>query len=168
MPQQPAAIGIGLQLYRHHNQDYNPPRIVYTRNWASGAPGGAVTRESVFSWVGKQGDQPFVNVTARDLVAGERYINKYLNPNIQPLEPFPVAHCPSDDGAYRDFGSSYSMNLFGGTAANPIYTLPRDDLYNGATKDNRFSIKNSQVRNHAEFVVAGEHPAMTHAFDATA
>jgi prepilin-type N-terminal cleavage/methylation domain-containing protein len=156
-------LGLGVQLYRHANQDYYPPRIGWVRNFATGNP---ITRETVFSWTGKQG-KVTGNVSTRDFTTDVRYINPYLVKGLQPQSPFPYAHCPSDDGAYEEFGSSYSMNLFGGNAANPIYTLPRDDLYNGATKDNRFSIKNSQVRNHSEFVIAGEHPAMSHAFDAT-
>ena len=154
-------LGIGTQLYRHHNRDFYPPRVIFVRNMASGVEGAAVTRASVFSWTGKQGDQPFINVTVRDMTTEKRYINKFLVTALDFSSPFEIAHCPSDDQGYREWGTSYSMNQFGGNAANPILSLVREDVYNGASKVNDLSIKGSEVRNSSEFVIAGDHPLIS-------
>jgi prepilin-type N-terminal cleavage/methylation domain-containing protein/prepilin-type processing-associated H-X9-DG protein len=154
-------LGIGVQLYRQYNKDFYPPRIIFVRNMSTGVEGAPVTRASVFSWTGKQGDQPFINVTVRDMTTEKRYINKYIANALDFSTPFPLAHCPSDDQGYKEWGTSYSMNQFGGNAANPIYSLVREDVYNGATKVNDLSIKASDVRNSAEFVIAGDHPLIS-------
>ena len=154
-------LGIGTQMYRHHNRDYYPPRIIFVTNFLTGAP---VTRQSVFSWTGKQG-QLAGNVTIRDMTTDKRYINRYLVTNLQPTSPFEYAHCPSDDQAYVNWGSSYSMCQFGGNAANPYYTIVREDVYNGAVKVNDLSIKGADVRNSSEFVIAADHPLVSKVFE---
>ena len=40
-----------------------------------------------------------------------RYINKYLEPKVKKDDEFPMAHCPSDDGAYDGYGNSYTGEL---------------------------------------------------------
>jgi len=157
-------LGIGVQLYRHHNRDYFPPRVIFVRNMSTGTEGAAVTRQSVFSWTGKQGKLAG-NVTVRDMTADKRYINKYLMPNVQLFSEFEYAHCPADDQAYENWGSSYSMAHFGGNAANPIYSVVREDVYNGATKVNDLSIKGSQVRNSSVYAYAGDHPLVSKVFE---
>src|SRR5688572_23893389 len=157
-------LGIGVQLYRHHNRDYFPPRVIFVRNMSTGTEGAPVTRQSVFSWTGKQGKLAG-NVTVRDMTADKRYINKYLMPNVQLFSEFEYAHCPADDQAYENWGSSYSMAHFGGNAANPIYSVVREDVYNGATKVNDLSIKGSQVRNSSVYAYAGDHPLVSKVFE---
>ena len=159
-------LGIGLQIYRHHNKDFYPPRIIFVRNMSTGAEGGAVTRNSVFSWTGKQGKLAG-NVTVRDMTTDKRYINRYLVKG--PLgffDEFPYASCPSDPMAYDNWGSSYSLNQFGGSTANPFYTVVREDVFTSAgAKVNDLSIKHSDVRNSSEFVAASDHPLMTKVLD---
>ena len=157
-------LGIGVQLYRHHNRDYFPPRIIFVRNMATGVEGAPVARQSVFSWTGKQGNLAG-NVTVRDMTTDKRYINKYLAPNLQLFSEFEYAHCPSDDQAYVNWGSSYSMAHFGGNAANPIYSVVRDDVYSGATMVNDLSIRGSQVKNASVYAYAGDHPLVSKVFE---
>jgi prepilin-type N-terminal cleavage/methylation domain-containing protein len=147
-------IGMASQMYRNENKDWYPPRIMFLTT-AAGAP---VTRVSVFSWMGKAGT---INVGATEMTADKRYVNKYLVPGLRPDSPVEVAHCPSDDQAYNNWGSSYSANQYGGNAANPYYSLPREDVFNGAAKVNDLAIRGTDVRNSGEFVIAGDHPVIS-------
>ena len=147
-------IGLGTQMYRIENKDWYPPRII----WVTTTGGATISRVSVFSWIGKAGT---INVASREMTADKRYVNKYLVPNLQPQSPVDVAHCPSDDQAYDNWGSSYSANQFGGSTMFPVYSLVREDVYNGKTKVNDLSIRGVDVRNSGEFVIAGDHPVIS-------
>lgn len=154
-------IGLGAQMYIIDNKGWYWTKDILCANMASGVPGGAATRSSVFSWVGQQGNliDPTTgarNLTARDMTADRRYLNKYLVPNLTYASPFPLAHCPSDDdGAFVAWGSSYSWNALYSTTY---------DVKEIAFANNR-SIRQSQIRNTSDYIMGSEAPIMTSTFN---
>jgi prepilin-type N-terminal cleavage/methylation domain-containing protein/prepilin-type processing-associated H-X9-DG protein len=156
-------LGIGMRMYIDANKNTFWTKDLPCANMATGVPGAAVTRSSVFSWTGQQGrwkQNGAVVVTPRDMTADRRYINKYLVPNLQPLSNFPMAKCPSNDEGFDNWGSSYSSNLWPSTGpANgdkPLYTLLRKGAALGVP--DTLYLKATKIRNSSEFIIAGEHP----------
>lgn len=155
-------LGLGALMYLNDNRNQYWPKDLWVQNMATGVPGAAVTRETVFSWAGQQG---FIsgNVTVRDCTGYWRYVNKYVVPSTQNSfnPPFPVAQCPADDigGCFTQEGNSYSANMYPGTAALPYYTLNQINFVgNTAVVNEAASINASQIGNSGEFVIAGEDP----------
>lgn len=139
-------LGIGALMYLNDNNQYYWIKNINCRIMSTGVPGSPVTRSSVYSWTGQA--TPF-NLTTRDMTADVRYINHYLNPTLTYKSPFELAHCPTDDQGFGDWGSSYMANMSFGTAAVPKYTI---------ATGNATSIRSSKIRNSSEFVLAGENP----------
>ncbi|HEY2760136.1 MAG TPA: type II secretion system protein [Pirellulales bacterium] len=139
-------LGIGMVLYLNDNKQWFWTKDLACRNMASGTPGAAVTRSSVYSWTGQP--TPF-NLTTRDMTTELRYVNKYLSKNLTYNSEFPLAHCPTDIQGFEDWSSSYMCNMSFGTSAAPKYTI--------ATA-NGISIRSTKIRNSSEFVVGGENP----------
>src|SRR5436190_5550798 len=110
-------LGTGLQLYRQYNNDYYPGRryqVLFT------------AYDSVYFWTGKAANQ-FNNFGGQYVTVGadKRFINRYLKPNVQATDEFPLAHCPSDDEAYDKYGNSYTLNVFtgSGTGLSRLFTI---------------------------------------------
>jgi prepilin-type N-terminal cleavage/methylation domain-containing protein len=136
-------LGLGLQLYRQFNHDYYPLRRFFI---------GFTAYDSVYFWTGKGADPSKSYGSQYQTVSTERrYINKYLRPNVQAGDEWPLAHCPSDDGAYDGYGNSYTFNVFTGTAAQRLYTVMDADDPNMLR-----TVKGSVIKKSAEFIVAGE------------
>jgi len=103
-------LGQGLQLYRQYNRDFYPLRRIWI---------GFTAPDSVYFWTGKVAN-PASNYGSQYVTASteKRYINRYLKPNVLSGDEWPLAHCPSDDGAYDGYGNSYTLNVF--TGNNPL------------------------------------------------
>jgi prepilin-type N-terminal cleavage/methylation domain-containing protein len=141
-------LGIGVQLYRHDNQDFYPTRDLYHN--------GANPR-SVLIWTGRTGT---ATSATRNATTDLRAINRYLVRNLTPTSDFLAAKCPSDDQAYSSWGSSYSSNHFTGDGIL-IYNLNQVELPGGQRWK---SIRGTAVRETATFIIAGEHPGMAYAY----
>lgn len=158
-------LGIGMQLYRQYNKDYYPPKQYQV--------GFAPPVESVYFWAGKGADpkksygQGYI-----DFGTNKRFINRYLmpsSPNMGGPEEFPLAHCPSDDGAYDGYGNSYSGNYFWGGSSKvaatnvPIFwtLLDPTDILTVRT------VRGSQVKSSSTFVVACENAGMSKPYNDT-
>ena len=142
-------LGLGLQLYRGDNRDYYPPRKMFI---------GFTSYESVYYWTGKAGN--YANMYAL-ATSDKRYINRYIVPRITAGVEFPLAHCPSDDGAYNGYGNSYTANYYSGSGSpsGRFYTLIDTKDIEGWR-----GIKGAMVRMPSEFIVAGENAGVAQAF----
>jgi prepilin-type N-terminal cleavage/methylation domain-containing protein len=139
-------LGIGMQLYRHDNQDFYPTRDLYHNGSAP---------RSVLIWTGRTGT---TTSATRNATTDLRAINRYLASNLAPESDFFLAKCPSDDQAYANWGSSYSSNHFTGEGGTLFHNLNHVELPGGQRWR---SIRGTQVRDTSRFIVAGEHPGMT-------
>src|SRR6476620_3337336 len=74
-------LGIGLQLYRQYNRDFFPLRKIFV---------GFTSYDSVYNWTGKTANGAYgaLYVPAS---TERRYINRYIKPNVQPTDDFPLA-----------------------------------------------------------------------------
>jgi prepilin-type N-terminal cleavage/methylation domain-containing protein len=139
-------LGLGMQLYRLDNRDVYPPsKITLDR--------GITLGPSLYYWTGKAGT--FSSAYSR-ATTDVRHINRYLNKTIAAGMPFEAAHCPSDDGAYNLYGSSYASNVWGG-----YYNIRDKDA---PAAENDRGVKGSKVRKPSEFIIAGEHPGLVLAY----
>lgn len=154
-------IGTASQMYLNDNKGSYWTKYVWgpTLN-ADGTPKDPTPANigfinSVFSWVGQQGN---LNNSARTMTADRRHLNKYLLPTAKYNSPMPLAKCPSDEeGAFQAWGSSYSfIGYFNVPAADPIRVI----TINGVK-----SLKANQIRNSHEVVIGGEHAMIVRTFD---
>lgn len=157
-------LGIGVQLYRQYNRDYYPPRILTISPPVGLA--GAYEVSSVYMWTGKGATKnPLYSIGYYDASTEKRFINKYISPNVRAGDEFPLAHCPSDDEAYENYGNSYTGNYFSGYVATgqSFHTLLDCTDINPTTKafNGRKTIKGSQVKQSARFIVAGENAGVS-------
>jgi len=145
-------LGTGVQLYRQYNRDYYPLRRLFV---------GFTAIDSVYMWTGK-GANPASNYGANYVTASteKRYINRYIKPNVQSGEEWPLAHCPSDDGAYEGYGNSYTFNVFTGSAGSRLYTVMDPTDAAGVR-----TVKGTMVRKSGEFIIAGENGGFGKAYN---
>jgi prepilin-type N-terminal cleavage/methylation domain-containing protein/prepilin-type processing-associated H-X9-DG protein len=159
-------LAIGLQLYRQYNRDYYPPRYLAIRPKVGLAP--AYEVDSVYMWAGKGTKPPeSYGVVYQDASTDKRYINKFISPNVQAGDEFELARCPSESDSYNGYGSSYTGNYFSGFSSSIKFWTLMDPTANPApTSPERWrSMKGSQIRKSATFIVAGENAGVSKAYN---
>ena len=80
-------------------------------------------------------------------------------------DEFPLAHCPSDDGAYDGYGNSYTANYYNGVSSTPKYYTLVDPNIPDPSSFGEHTFKSVQVKNSSEFIVAGENGGFGKAFN---
>lgn len=161
-------LGQAAQMYLNDNKLHYWPRWIYTHVMSSGSPGSGIARASIYSWAGNivtKDEYPAQTLTQRDLTTDVRYINKYISNKFVFNSRSEVFHCPSDEDGYKENGCSYPANMFKVNTtnlnANPnslCYTLAYMIPGESSTTYDQHSVKQTQIRNPTEFIVAGENP----------